>query len=553
MTHVHVIGPRVTPRHGSLVAALEQAAAGDAELFTFHLRERSRLTARRLLDDARRWGAALQAEGVRRGDPVPILLPTSPELVGALLGAMWIGALPAPLASPMTFGSLDRFMSSLAFVLDDSRARVVVASGRIREALQRVRPEHLEAVLGPEDATTSKRAPATSIDPQQGALLQYTSGTTGKPKGVLISHRALIANAFAIHEGLGLTPSDVGVSWLPMFHDMGLIGVLCTAIAHPYPVHLLRPDSFVLRPERWLTLIGEVGGTVSAAPNFAYQLCVSRARDVDARLETWRLALNGSEQVHRTTVERFCTRFEPNGFHPSATLPVYGMAENTLAVTLPRVAGSRFLQIDRAALSNEGRARESSNEPYDAVSLGSPVAGTELRVRRDGVLVGEGRVGEIELAGSSVMDGYYRNPAATEEVLRDGWLRTGDLGFVRDGELFVVGRCKDVVIKAGRNVYPADVERVASDHPDAFASAAFGVPDADGGTDRLVLMVETRVRDLDARASIERAVRGEILASLSVKVDELGFAAIGSLPRTTSGKLQRARCAAQFVSERSSR
>jgi len=309
-----------------------------------------------------------------------------------------------------------------------------------------------------------------------------------------------------------------------MFHDMGLIGVLLTAVCHPYPLHLLRPEAFVMRPGRWLDLMSEVGATLTAGPNFAYALCLSRARTKDdLDLSSLRRALNGSEPVHASTVRAFHAHYAEAQLGAHVSLPVYGMAEATLAITFPDVgAPMRTLTLDRQALELRGEVRmHVEGERTEAVSVGRPVTGAEVRVRRaDLELAQVDQVGEIEVGGASLMDGYHGRAEATAEVLVEGWLRTGDLGFVHEGELYVVGRKKEVVIKGGRNIYPYDVERVACDLTQTSA-AAFGRYNADAGTDDLVLVVETRSLEPEARAELEKQVRGDILATLGVKVDEV--------------------------------
>jgi acyl-CoA synthetase (AMP-forming)/AMP-acid ligase II len=332
---------------------------------------------------------------------------------------------------------------------------------------------------------------------------------------------------------------------------MGLIGVLLTAVCHPYPLHVMPPEAFAMRPHRWLSLLSEVGGTVSAAPNFAYELCAARPDDVGRlRLDGWRAALNGSEPVQRRTAERFAARFVPQGFRPDVALPVYGLAESTLAVTFGRAGGVRSLPLDPDALARHGRAVITVGESArDAVSVGAPVAGASVAVvDREGAVLRDGAVGEVRVAGPSLMDGYFRNEAASAAALESGWLRTGDLGFVHEGELYVVGRARDVIIKGGRNYHAPDLERVAATGAGVRAEgvAAFGRASEATGTDDVVLVVETLERDPAARERIAREVRGEVLATLGVRVDEVRLCRIGAVPRTTSGKIRRAACARSF-------
>lgn len=545
----------VRPPHDTLVSALEAAAAGDAPFFTFHgAKGATSRTSAEALGAARRWGALLRARGVTRGDRIPILLPTGHSFVEAMLGAMTIGAIPVPLAVPMTFGGVERYVHNLSSIVADADARVLVTYPRIRDAVAKedrlrdlVRDVVIEADL---DGLGPLGAPAPSLSSSDPAFLQYTSGTTGKPKGAIISHGALVANAFAIAHGLDIRHDDVGVSWLPLFHDMGLIGVLLTSICHPYPVHVMSPESFVMNPRRWLELLARVGGTLSAAPNFAYELCSTRAGDLEgARLDTWRVGLNGAEPVHKATADRFTARFADAGLRGDVMLPVYGMAEATLAITFPRLTERlETFAVDRASLERHGRAIGASAHAHDAVSVGRPVAGTSVEIVGDAGVVAERVVGEIRVRSASLMDGYFRNDDASAEAISGGWLRTGDLGFVDAGRLFVTGRAKDLIIKGGRNYYPYDVERVASEVAGVRAGgvAAFGRPNAETGTDDLVVVAESVHSDGERRAAIAKEVRAELLSVLGVKADDVIVCATGAVPRTTSGKIRRRDCAQLF-------
>jgi fatty-acyl-CoA synthase len=546
--------PASEPPHRTLVGALEAAAVERDPLLTMHLgRQSTALDGRALLEGAWRFGRVLRWAGVRPGDPVPILLPTSTDFVHALLGTMMVGAIPAPLAHPMTFGGVERYVRNLAGVVEDAGARCLVTTARLREAaaVDPVLSKRITAVIVPEEGLAQAGSVGSvthAVSPEDAALLQYTSGTTDRPKGVVISHRALTANANAIARGLRLDPAgDVGVSWLPLFHDMGLIGVLLTALCHPYPVHLLRPESFVMQPRRWLELICEVGGTVSAAPNFAYDLCTSRVKEPlgDVNLRSWRAALNGAEPVQLATLERFGARFSESSFDASAFLPVYGLAESTLAVAFPQVGDAlQVCHLDRASIEPGGHVRMCSGAEALAVpSVGPPVEGTSVRIVHEGGGVPEAVLGEVQVAGPSLMDGYFHNEAASAEALQGGWLRTGDLGFLHQGKLYLVGRAKEVIIKGGRNYYPHDVERIAvAVTGGAGAAAAFAEQNATTGTEDLVVVVESRERDPDARARIANEVRGELLAVLGVKADQVLVCGFGGLPRTTSGKVRRVEC-----------
>jgi fatty-acyl-CoA synthase len=265
-------------------------------------------------------------------------------------------------------------------------------------------------------------------------------------------------------------------------------------------------------------------------------------------LDTWRAALNGAEAVYATTVSRFAAHYENKGFNPAVMMPVYGMAESTLALTFPTVDRKyETLSVDRTKLDHEGRAVASSSpDAYVAVSVGYPVAGTTVRIGSASTeVLPERVVGDILVKTPSLMDGYFRNEKATSETIVDGWLRTGDLGFMDNGRLFIVGRAKEIIIKGGRNIYPYDVEQIAGEITGVNHGgvAAFARPNAEMGTDDLVVMAETREKEPAERERIIKEIRGELLAALSVKVDDVQLAAVGSLPRTTSGKIRRRDCA----------
>lgn len=536
----------------TLVDALERGAAADAPLITLHGGPAPRrFTARDALEDARLWAARF-SEHVEPGQPIAILLPTSTDFVGALLGAMLIGSPPMPLASPMTFGPVDRYVAHLARVVEHAGAPVVVTSARVAEALAALPiASQIKAVFVPGKLEAPSRAArSVSLDGSTTALLQYTSGTTGRPKGALVSHRALLANTVAIADGLDLGPSDVGVSWLPMHHDMGLVGALLTAIAFPYEIHVLPPEAFVIRPRRWLDLVHTYRGTVSTAPNFAYDLAAKKASPEGLDLSCWRAALDGAEPVHEATLARFAEKFAPAGFSPSAFKPAYGLAEATLAVAFhPTGSALDVRSVDREALERDGKAVPAEGErARTLVGVGVPVAETEIRVvRDDGSTCLEDEVGEIAVKSPCLMDGYLRDPEVTARTIVDGFLRTGDMGIVSSGRLFITGRRRELIIQAGRNVHPEDVEDVTREaDPRIAAAAAFSVTAAARGTDELIIVAEARGLDAEAKEELAKHVRGEVLATIGIRADDVVFWPIGSIPRTTSGKVQRGVCAETY-------
>lgn len=532
----------------SLTEVIEERAATAQRSFIEAIEYDAPRSLPGVFEEARRWAARLHDLGVRRGDRVALLMESRVRTVEALLGAWMLRAAVVPLAPPRGLVAAPRSLERISAALRSSGAKVLLANPK---ALGRLPGDAVKALgvtaVPLDEPGTAQRAPDRG-EPADLALVQFTSGSTGRPRGVAISQANLLANVSAIVAALRLTPEDRCVDWLPLFHDMGLVGTVLVPLLAGASAVLIAPEAFVLRPAVWLETFTSRAGTFAPAPNFGYQLCVNRVADeVLERLDlhSWRVALNGAEPVRIETVQAFTARFAPRGFRAEAFLPVYGLAESTLAVAFPPLERlARVEVVDPEALRATGRAvRAAPGSGRSLVSVGSAFPGAELRiVDGEGRPVGERTEGEVVLRGPSVTSGYLGDPDATARTLRDGWLHTGDLGFVAEGELFVTGRLKSVLIRAGEKYHAEDLERAAERVPDVRqgCSAAFAV-DAQGGED-VVLVVERAARAKGDPTALAREVSQEVLRSEGITLGAVHVVAPGQVPKTSSGKIQRERC-----------
>ena len=501
-----------------------------------------------LRDSALAVGGALRARGLARGDHVALVIPDAEDFLTAFLGASVAGLVPMPLAHPANTGQLGPYLDKIAPLFRVAGARAIVSTTRflpLLGPLQAAAPS-VRFVAAVSELTGPALGRPEPADPDTPALLQFTSGSTSQPKGVLLTHANLMANVRAIGTCLALGPQDVGVTWLPLFHDMGLIGQALCSIYFGARAVFLSPMAFLKRPVEWLRAITRHRGTVSFAPNFAYEMCVRRVKDAELAgldLSSWRVAGCGAEPIQAATLEAFAAKFAPVGFRATSIVPAYGLAEHTLAVSLaPRDRRLRVDTVHAAGLAAHRRAVPCAPDAPDAsrlVACGGPLPGHGLRVVDDrGQPVGERVVGEILVSGPSVMRGYLAGCEATAEVLREGWLATGDLGYVADGELYICGRLKETIVVAGRNYFPHDLESVVDGVPGvrSGAVAAFAAT-APGHPDRAVVVVETQgVVPADA---LQAEVRRRVLQATGLAVDEIVLAPKGTIARTTSGKLRR--------------
>ncbi len=513
-----------------------------------------------LMDRAAHTGAALRSLGVRPGDRVAIILPTSPEFYDAFFGAVYIGAVPMPLYPPVRLGRLEEYVSRTADLLRGCVTRIVLADARTAGVIGRSvaaaePPLGLRTVDGLRcGGETIGATEPHAADPDEVAFIQHSSGTTGLPRPIAITHRAVRENVRAIRNRLlDAWPESDGrrhaaVSWLPLYHDMGLTGSLLTALAHPVDLTLIPPELFVARPAIWLRAVSRYRGTVSGAPNFAYSLCADRVDDEDLKghdLSSWLVALNGAEPVTAGALHRFARRFGRFGFRAEALTPVYGLTEATLAVTFSDPA-RRFSEgtFDADALAGEGVARPTNGAGVTLVGVGRPLSGIEVRIRDEaGGNAEDGLLGRVLVRGPSVM--ALDGPPGS-------WLDTGDTGFLRDGELFLYGRAKDVLILHGQKYAPQVVEQALDLLPGARPGcvAALGVPGDDERGERLVVLVErSRGEPAAGDQELARSAHRRIVTQTGLVPDRVVILEPGTLPRTSSGKIRRLEARRRYLLE----
>lgn len=502
-----------------------------------------------LLTHSQLMAGGLFSRGVRPGDVVGVALANGPLFLSALLGVMYAGAVPAPLALPSSLEGPVRYVAHLGAIAADSGMTRIVAGPELCRLTGRFAGPLAEAglrVVGAEEIAAAGTRLSMPADPDDLALVQYTSGSTSAPKGVMLTHRNIAAGVHAIGTACRATRDDILACWLPLFHDMGLFSVL-TALTSTAGVVLWRPGSFVRDPAGWLSRFAAMGCTLCVAPNFCYDHLISAApalADGGPDLSRWRLAFNGAEPVQARTIEEFTRCFEPYGFRREAMFPVYGMAEATLAVTFPEPGdGPRITWVDRAGLT-QGRAvpaQAGSAQARALVGLGRAVPGVRVRVGdEDGSALPEHTVGEIQITGVPVTEGYLRRPRG-DTFTADGWLRTGDTGFLADGELHVAGRIKDVIIVRGVNYYAEDAEAIVRTLPDVYLHRCAAVSSAAGGPDMetLAVVMETRLDDPERREELARLARAELRAGLGLGDVDVHLVRPHQLPHTSSGKVKR--------------
>ena len=540
----------------TLAAALDAAAQADTGVNLYGLRGElvQAVPYARLREAALDRAGRMQACGLQPGDRVGLVAETSAEFIESFFACQYAGLTPAPMPLPAPLGGAAAYVDQIARLLGQAKAVAAFGPAALQPLLREA-----GARAGLSELTSLHDLPLGRVEvvearADDACYVQFSSGSTRTPIGVVVTHRALMANARAItRHGLKVRPDDRGLSWLPLFHDMGLVGFLLSPLTVSMSVDLMPTDAFVRRPLLWPRLIAETGATISYSPSFGYELCARRAETADLSgldLSRWRVAGVGGDMVRVAPLAAFAERFAKAGFSERAFVASYGMAEATLALTMARLGHGLqrdTLCMDRLERDGEATSPSDSGRLRDFVRCGPVLAGHELQIRDDaGAVLPERRAGRIFVRGPSLMTGYLDQPEATRAVLdAEGWLDTGDLGVLVDGELTPIGRSKDLILLNGRNIWPQDLEWTLESEVAGLRTgdtAAFSLGDE---AERVVVLVQTRVRDLAVRDRLAADVAGLLLARHGVEA-QVRLVGPGTLPQTSSGKLRRARARELF-------
>ncbi|MDJ0871812.1 MAG: fatty acyl-AMP ligase [Gammaproteobacteria bacterium] len=548
----------------SLAEALDYAAQGVTgfNFYSAKLDLYAVLPYKQLRTEARSLARRLAGLRLERGERVALIAETSPDFVRLFFACQYAGLVPVPLPISINLGSHEAYVRQLRGMLTSCQASVAVAPPGFVPYVEEAGENLGLTFVGDADAFRALPEAEAELDPLQPtelAYLQYTSGSTRFPRGVMITQKTVLNNlAGIIKHGVRMRPGDRCVSWLPYYHDMGLVGLILVPVASQISVDYMGTREFAMRPRQWLHLLSRNKGTISFSPPFGYELCARRLRPGEAEkfdLSSWRVAGVGAEMIRPETLDRFSETLAPSGFDPKAFLPCYGMAECSLAISfapLDREISVDYVDSDRLAHDREAvpvRAGERAPRVNPFVDCGEPLPDYEFEIRDEkGQALPARRIGVIHVRGPSVMAGYFGEPDITRETLSaDGWLNTGDVGYRIGGRLVITGRQKDLIIIHGRNIWPQDLEYLAEQQPevrpgDALAFAAPG----SHGTDITVMVVQCRERDQKKRADLvhrlQRLVHEELGIDCIVELVPLH-----TLPRTSSGKLSRSRARLDYI------
>jgi len=513
------------------------------------------LTYQQLWHGAQKIAAGIQQQGIQSGETVAIMLPTGSDYFFSFFGILLTGAVPVPIYPPVRRSQLEDHLHRHSGILNNCVTAILITLPEAKVVAQLLKSQVLSMreVVTVADLTSFRASYIRpSVNPNDNAFLQYTSGSTGNPKGVVLTHANLLANVRAMGKAVEATPDDVFVSWLPLYHDMGLIGAWFGSMYFAMLLVVMSPLSFLSRPKSWLWAIHQYRGTLSASPNFGYEFCLKRLNDEEIEgldLSSWRLAFNGAEAVSPDSIERFTRRFQAVGFKAETMMPVYGLAESSVGLAFPPLHRKPVIdRIKRHEFSHTGQAISAEQTDKNALSFvgcGHALSGHQIRiVDADGKELPERHEGNLQFRGPSVTSGYYRNPEATKALFNGDWLDSGDLAYIADDDIFITGRIKDVIIRAGRNVYPPELEEVVGNIEGIRNGcvAAFAAKDQRLATERLVILAETRETDAEIKQALENQI--SVLSSdlIGLPPDEVILAPPHTVLKTSSGKVRRSAC-----------
>jgi len=569
--HMEVQPPReITNLEVGIVENLPDSATTLVDVLEWHVKhhpqrlhirvlgngnEEDTLTYEELWLGAQRVAAGLQQYGVQPGETVAIMLPSGKDYFYSFYAILLAGAVPVPIYPPVRRSQLEDHLIRHSTILNNCVATMLISMTEVKVIAQLLKTQvgslrHVETV--DELYAHEENFLPPVISASDIAFLQYTSGSTGNPKGVVLTHANLVANIRSMGEAVKADSNDIFISWLPLYHDMGLIGAWLGSLYFAMVLVVMSPLSFLMRPQRWLWAIHRYRATLSASPNFGYELCLKRVTDTDIKgldLSSLRLAFNGAEPVSPNTIDRFTARYQQYGFHPEAMMPVYGLAESSVGLVFPPL--NRTPPID--CVQREVFSKSINAIPVEAsdenalcfVASGHPLVGHEIRiVDSNGRELPERQEGYLQFRGPSATSGYYRNPEETKKLFMDDWLNSGDLAYIAEGDVFITGRSKDLIIRAGRNIYPHEVEEAVGYIPGVRKGcvAAFGSTDQQTRSEKLVVLAETRESDIKKKAALKKEITTTATDLLGLPPDVVILARPHTVLKTSSGKVRRSAC-----------
>jgi len=541
----------------TLTEALEYHVARQPDrltVFMYEERNEFPLSYRALWDGAKGYAAHLARAGLQHGEMVAIMLPTCKEYLYSFYGVLLAGGVPVPLYPPARLTTIEDHMKRHVAILRSAGPAIMITIPEAKPLawLLRAQVESLKSILTPQDLNATPGGDFKPVHgkPGETGFLQYTSGSTGNPKGVVLSHANLMANVRAMGAAVSANPADVFVSWLPLYHDLGLIGANFASLVLGFPTVLMSPLAFLSRPASWLRAIHRHRGTMSGGPNFSFELCLRRIADEDIEgidLSSWRFAFNAAEPVSPDTIVEFEKRFGKYGLPKNCLSPSYGLAESSVgvAITVPGTPW-RADRLDRDRFTRTGEAVEapaSDPAPLIVIGCGTPIPGHDIRVvDAAGMELPDRQEGHLQFRGPSSTSGYYRNPDATRNLFGSGdWVNTGDRAYLSQGTLFLTGREKDIIIRGGRNISPYELEQAVGDLAGVRRGcvAVFGSTDASTGTERVVVLAEMRDKDASRHDDLKRMINELAVGLVGAPADDIVLAPPGTVPKTSSGKIRR--------------